>query len=651
MFKTLFVKNGVKHDNVLFTFRKGITAITGPNGCGKSLLAEFMAFALFGVKALRLPAEKYKGLQVDAEIIIKNKTYTISRNTSNCTISNEGVVVCHGTKACNLKIIELLGYNYSVYKMGNYAAQFEITEFGKLTPTERKKAVDQVLGLTILDTLIKYTNEEGNKHLSEARGMENVLVKPIEPVKPEGVDEEETIRTQLKSIQTIIDRRNLLVQLKASIGQLTIPVVPTEPEGKEGMSSEDIKNILSKKKLLDFQIGQLTSIVEPKYTEDQLKAIEDIWPSYDLYMEYETKISLMPKVKPEIGLREALDGLVQWNKVKEWNKAKQEIITCPNCSTQFNRSGEILGECPEVPSKDETYYQEQVDLNHIWENIEVPKEVAKVDKPLLARHEIVEQRRLISKWEEKNKTLPDLIKERLGYEKYTDQLFLQVQAYEYAIINYQEKLKQYNEYTEKLKSYNQELEQLKALGDIDTILDNLNNKFTLIQIYRAQYEDYKRAEENYNERYKYLETIKDKGERYKQASEKLKDIKVKMKQYILPSLAKMASHLLSEMSEGQYNSVEIDDNFNITINGLEIVGYSGSEQAMANLAVRVALGQVLTHKSFDVFIGDEIDDSMRPERAQATADCLKKLSKHIGQIILISHRDIEADNYINLGEK
>lgn len=650
MFKSLYVNNGIKHNGVKFNFDKGITAITGPNGCGKSLLAEFMAFALFGVKALRLPSENYKDLYVEAEIIIKGKTYSITRGINKCVIMLGEEVICHGTKACNLKIIELLGYNYSVYKMGNYAAQFEITNFGKLPPSERKKAVDQVLGLTIIDMLVKYANDEGNRHLSEVKGMESVLVEPIKPEKPEGVEQEESLIQQSNAIKAIIDRKALVTQLKKDLGTLPTPTKPIKPEGMGELTSEEIKNILSKKKLLEFQINQYATMKAPSFTTEQLDEMENNWPAYNEYQTYLSKLSMVPKVKPEISLQEALDGLGQWNKYKEWEKASQETITCPNCATKFKRSGEVLGEEVNKPKITEKYYQEQSDLNHIWENIEIPKEVPVAPKPQLFLPEIANQRRLISEWEKREKELPIIMAEVLKYNDITDGLFSMVQAYEYALATYDHKVKQWEDYINKSNEYIAELKQLEGLGDVESMYENLKTKLTSIQVYKAQLAVYENALKSYNEQRNYLETIKDKGERYKQASEKLKDIKVRLKQYILPSLAKLASRLLSEMSEGQYSSIEIDDNFNITLNGLEIVGYSGSEQAMANIAIRIALGQVLTHKSFDVFIGDEIDDSMRPERAQATADCLKKLSKHIGQIILISHRDIEADNYINLGE-
>lgn len=651
MFKKLFVKNGIKHNYVTFNFDKGITAITGPNGCGKSLLAEYMAFALFGVKALRLPVDKYEGLYVEAEVIIRGKEYSIDRSTKTCTIADDGgMVICNGTKACNLKIVELLGYGYPVYKMGNYAAQFEITNFGKLPPSERKKAVDQVLGLSILDTLIKYANDEGNKHLSEVKGMESILVKPEAPEEPTSFSQEESLIQQSNALKTIIDRKKLVKQLKDSLGTIETPTKPIKPEEADKLTARDIKDILSKKKLLEFQRNQYAEMKAPSFTTEQLDEMEKAWPAYEAYQAYLGKLSMIPKVKPEISLQEALDGLTQWNKYKEWEKISKEIITCPNCATKFQRSGEVLGEEIKKPKIIEAYYMEQSDLNHIWENIEIPEEVPAAPKPLLFLPEIANQRRLVSEWKKREKELPVVLEELAKYENITDGLFAMVQAYEYALATYEQRVEQWKDYINKSNEYIAELRQLESLGDVESMYESLKEKLNLIQIYKTQLTIYENSLKEYNERHEYLETIKDKGERYKQASENLKEIKTKMKQYILPSLAKTASRLLSEMSEGQYSSIEIDDNFNITLNGLEIVGYSGSEQAMANLAIRIALGQVLTHKSFDIFIGDEIDDSMRPERAQATADCLRKLSQHIGQIILISHRNIEADNYINLGE-
>jgi DNA repair exonuclease SbcCD ATPase subunit len=102
------------------------------------------------------------------------------------------------------------------------------------------------------------------------------------------------------------------------------------------------------------------------------------------------------------------------------------------------------------------------------------------------------------------------------------------------------------------------------------------------------------------------------------------------------------------MTGGERASIFVDSEFEILVDGQPINTLSGSGKAIANLAIRIALGQVLINKKFSIFMGDEIDGDMDAERATWTAECLSNLSKHISQLILISHKNIEADNYIRL---
>ena len=99
---------------------------------------------------------------------------------------------------------------------------------------------------------------------------------------------------------------------------------------------------------------------------------------------------------------------------------------------------------------------------------------------------------------------------------------------------------------------------------------------------------------------------------------------------------------------GKRSSITVDEDFNIQVDGQELSVLSGSGKAVANLAIRIGLGQVLTNKIFPVFMADEFDAAMDAERAEHTAECLANLSKEIGQVILISHKKPEADHYIEL---
>ncbi len=49
-----------------------------------------------------------------------------------------------------------------------------------------------------------------------------------------------------------------------------------------------------------------------------------------------------------------------------------------------------------------------------------------------------------------------------------------------------------------------------------------------------------------------------------------------------------------------------------------------------------------------MFIADEVDASMDDERAAYTAECLRRLTDLISQVILITHKHPEADQMLEL---
>lgn len=129
----------------------------------------------------------------------------------------------------------------------------------------------------------------------------------------------------------------------------------------------------------------------------------------------------------------------------------------------------------------------------------------------------------------------------------------------------------------------------------------------------------------------------------------LKELKVKIKTHLVPSLNTAASIYLNQMTDGLRNSIVVTEDFDVTVDGQKLEALSGSAKAVANLALRIGLGQVLTNEVFSVFMGDEIDGSMDDQRAKATAICLRNLTKSIDQVIIVSHKkNIEADHYLEL---
>jgi len=128
----------------------------------------------------------------------------------------------------------------------------------------------------------------------------------------------------------------------------------------------------------------------------------------------------------------------------------------------------------------------------------------------------------------------------------------------------------------------------------------------------------------------------------------LKETKKRIKSFLLPSLNRAASALVTVMTNGVIRLIQMLDDFSVKADGKRVDLFSGSEQAVINIALRIALGQVLTHKVFSVVIGDELDASMDVNRTgllwQALANLVK--SGSIEQVVLVSHEDepVEIEN-------
>ena len=69
---------------------------------------------------------------------------------------------------------------------------------------------------------------------------------------------------------------------------------------------------------------------------------------------------------------------------------------------------------------------------------------------------------------------------------------------------------------------------------------------------------------------------------------------------------------------------------------------------MANLAICIALGQILTNRVFSVFMADEVDAAMDEDRAEHTAQALRRLTTMVAQVILVTHKRPETDVTIEL---
>jgi len=113
---------------------------------------------------------------------------------------------------------------------------------------------------------------------------------------------------------------------------------------------------------------------------------------------------------------------------------------------------------------------------------------------------------------------------------------------------------------------------------------------------------------------------------------------------IRPTLAEFSSRLMSDMTDGRYTMVELDEKYNLRVldsgqyYGVE--RFSGGEKDLANLCLRLAISEALTeaaglNRSFVIL--DEVFGSQDEDRKELIIRGLTNLKHRFPQILLITH--------------
>ncbi|RLF63720.1 MAG: hypothetical protein DRN33_03555 [Thermoplasmata archaeon] len=131
---------------------------------------------------------------------------------------------------------------------------------------------------------------------------------------------------------------------------------------------------------------------------------------------------------------------------------------------------------------------------------------------------------------------------------------------------------------------------------------------------------------------------------------------------IRPTLSYYSSDFFNRLTDGKYAGIELDENYNLLIydNG-EFYGierFSGGEEDLANLCLRLAISEVITERAggiFNFIILDEIFGSQDILRRQSIMKALNGLSSKFRQIFLITHiedvkNEMEHVIYVNENE-
>jgi DNA repair exonuclease SbcCD ATPase subunit len=591
MIKRLYLSNCFSHHDQTFSFEKGVTTITGRNESGKSLIPEMVRYCLFGVNARRGTNDDYKKLVTELDFKVNDKLYRVCRAPRKTTLQiQEGdnwTDLATGIDAVNKKIPEILGYKMNVFDVANCVMQGEIEALGRMIPSEREKMVDQTVGLNVIDDLIKWIGDKSKTAKDIAESIERTLSSPIEPPKPDDYQSSKQLQVRYDELKILNNEKNQIVGWLKNERRK-----PTKPQCNVQETADELEKLVSaRNKIVSTERKlklELEQLPESKFTEDELNERSK---HLELYRKWEHKKMHLDK----------------------------GINKCPKCGHEWHIAVEALKEFEGIEEIEKPNFDE-AKLRQWKSDFERAQQRGEIEKELNALF-IPEDR-------------------SSDYQIRRD--------YERDFLKYKKDESEYNEYvTEREDKRN----RLAELATVEEEYKAVNLSLVSARTYEQALNTFEGLKEAYDKNLGIVNEKKELAEQYQKAKQALQKLRLRVKGYLMPSLNSVSSNLLLEMTNGVRNQIVIDEKFNIKVDGQPLQTLSGSGKAVANLAIRIGLGQVLTNKVFSIFMADEIDASMDNERAEYTAQCMHRLSDNISQIFLVSHKRPEADHYIDLSKK
>jgi exonuclease SbcC len=164
MISSIELKNWRTHEDTRLEFGVGVNLLVGVMGSGKSSVMDAISFALFGT----FPALKRGSLKSDSiimnrpkemessevalEFAMDNDIYRVIRvieagKSSTATLLKNGELFQTQAERVNEEISRLLKIDYNIFSRAIYSEQNGLSYFLDITKSERKRQIDNMLGL------------------------------------------------------------------------------------------------------------------------------------------------------------------------------------------------------------------------------------------------------------------------------------------------------------------------------------------------------------------------------------------------------------------------------------------------------------------------------------------------------------------------
>jgi len=300
------------HTDTRIDFDSGLTGIIGPNGSGKTTILEAIAWALYGMSAVRgkrqdirsLSAPGRAGVKVELDFELASHRHRVVRtlSTAELYIDGSSSPIANSTTSVTDLLRRRLGMSQQEFFNTYFTGQKELGVMAAMGPAERAQFLSRVLGYEKLRGAQSLVRERRNLIRGELAGLQAAM--------PEGdaiarllADTQDRLKSSEAAAKAALARLKKAHDARAEI----------EPRWKEAQKErETLQQILAELRVRESEetglardserlAKELTEILEAR------KEIEAISAELNIHADLAARLHDMERLFQEEGRRKELD--------------------------------------------------------------------------------------------------------------------------------------------------------------------------------------------------------------------------------------------------------------------------------------------------------------------------------------------------------
>jgi DNA repair protein SbcC/Rad50 len=177
-----------QHARTEMTFDRGITAIIGPNGSGKTTVLEAIAWALYGQPAIRgqrdgvrfLGAGPRAPVEVELDFELGGHRYRVKRGLTTASLYLDGAEspVANSISGVNELVARRMGMSRGEFFNTYFTGQKDLAVMAAMGTTERAQFLSRVLGYERLRAAQEIARESRRRIGAEIAGLRSAMPEP-----------------------------------------------------------------------------------------------------------------------------------------------------------------------------------------------------------------------------------------------------------------------------------------------------------------------------------------------------------------------------------------------------------------------------------------------------------------------------------------